>query len=253
MRTKLVILLGLLAVLMGGPAVAVAQDGTPVPTTGVAIERTDVRYFVPFGPAGLSPTLEVTQEVSGTCSELSLADIGRGDAWFCSEAETGTIYDPCFENTFGPPDGSATLACVSSPFAGEVVNFTTTEPLRREKEGAPDVPNASAAPPPGQVVPIAPAAAPGDPTADQTGDEMLAEVAIDPLSIPWAIELANGDRCGLLTGATAVVAGMRINYGCEGGGSIVGELDRSAAVWTANYYDEQALGTELVEVATVWT
>jgi hypothetical protein len=31
------------------------------------------------------------------------------------------------------------------------------------------------------------------------------------------------------------------------------ELDRFGAVWTANYYDEQSVGTETVAVATVWT
>ncbi len=86
-----------------------------------------------------------------------------------------------------------------------------------------------------------------------TSGAMSAEEGIDPAAHPWAVELVNGDRCGLLTGATSVVAGMRLNYGCEGGGYIVGELDRFQPTWTANYYDEQALGTELVDVAVVWT
>ena len=35
---------------------------------------------------------------------------------------------------------------------------------------------------------------------------------------PWDIELANGWRCRILTGATDVFSGMRLNYGCSGGG-----------------------------------
>lgn len=50
---------------------------------------------------------------------------------------------------------------------------------------------------------------------------------------PWAVELASGERCTMLTGATWGVAGMRVNYGCPGDASIVGEIDRSAPAWRA--------------------
>ena len=267
MRRRLVALLAFVTVVAGIPAAVAAQDATPVPVpTG---ERTDIRYFVPFGPDGLNPTLQVADEIAGSCGESSLANIGRPDAWFCNEAATGALHDPCFENPFGAVDGPATLACVSSPFTNEVILLTTEEPLPREKDieppltmpTPPDVaipaPGSAGGPAivPGQApVPSVPSVPPvAAPPTDPSGGAVSAEMAIDPLSIPWAVELANGERCGLLTGATAVVAGMRINYGCEGGGSIVGELDRSQPVWTGNYYDEQALGTELVEVATVWT
>ena len=49
---------------------------------------------------------------------------------------------------------------------------------------------------------------------------------------PWALELADGSRCALLTGATGAVAGMRVNYGCEGDRvSIVGDVDRRGRRW----------------------
>ena len=80
-----------------------------------------------------------------------------------------------------------------------------------------------------------------------------AEMTIHPLDIPWAIELANGDRCTLLTGATAVLADERINYGCESGGSVLGELDRSGPVWMAFYLASDAYASDLVPVAVVWT
>lgn len=50
---------------------------------------------------------------------------------------------------------------------------------------------------------------------------------------PWALELASGERCTMLTGATWAVAGMRVNYGCPGEVSVVGEIDRRAPTWKA--------------------
>jgi hypothetical protein len=50
---------------------------------------------------------------------------------------------------------------------------------------------------------------------------------------PWALELASGERCTMLTGATWGVAGMRVNYGCPGDVSVVGDVDRSAPTWRA--------------------
>ena len=256
MGRKVVWLLAIVTLVAGGPAVAAAQEATPTAESG--IERTAIRYFLPFGPDGLNPQLAVAEEAEGFCTEGSLANIGRPDAWFCQETETNEIHDPCFENPFGPIDESATLVCVDSPFATEVIRFTTTEPLQRQK----DIPTAVDASPgsPGDAVDVGPEGdlgqppiAPVDEAADPADGAIPAEVGIDPLSLPWAVELADGERCTLLTGATAVVAGMRINYGCDGGGSIVGDLQRGPTVWTANYYDEQAVGTELVEVATVWT
>src|SRR5581483_4511783 len=35
--------------------------------------------------------------------------------------------------------------------------------------------------------------------------------------LPWAIELDNGWKCLALTGATSVIAGKRLGYGCSNG------------------------------------
>jgi hypothetical protein len=71
-------------------------------------------------------------------------------------------------------------------------------------------------------------------------------------ALPWAIELANGKRCTLFTGATAPVAGMRINYGCAGGFQVVGDLDRSAPVWRVFFQAEKASALEQVDVVVAW-
>ena len=50
---------------------------------------------------------------------------------------------------------------------------------------------------------------------------------------PWALELASGERCTMLTGATWAVAGLRVNYGCPGDVFVVGDLDRGGPAWRA--------------------
>jgi hypothetical protein len=85
------------------------------------------------------------------------------------------------------------MACMTAPWTDTVVLLEPSEPL---------------SPRPGPV-----------------DDQLI-------LGDPWAIELAGGVRCTRLTGATSGVAGMRVSYGCEGGGVIVvGEVDRSAPEW----------------------
>lgn len=254
MHRRFVALVVAFAFLLAPSAASVAfgQEATPVPG---GLDRTNVRFVLPFGPDGLLPDLRVAGEVRGTCGEQSLALFDRGDAWFCNEAETGAIHDPCFENPFQPIDEPERLACMASPDAGEVILLTATEPLQRDKDAEPPPP-APAAPDAG-IEPGGPAgggqagAPPMPPPPPPVANEAAA--ALSGLDLPWALDLANGKRCGLLTGATAALAGMRINYGCADGGFVIGEVDRSQPVWVVNYYDEGTLATELVAVETVWT
>jgi hypothetical protein len=71
-------------------------------------------------------------------------------------------------------------------------------------------------------------------------------------TLPWALELGNGQRCSLFTGATAPVAGMRINYGCPGGFQVVGDIDRSQPVWRVFFQGEKSIALEQVDVAVAW-
>lgn len=48
---------------------------------------------------------------------------------------------------------------------------------------------------------------------------------------PTQLILAGGVKCGFATGATGVVAGMRINYGCSDGRVLLGDVDRSFPRW----------------------
>lgn len=70
--------------------------------------------------------------------------------------------------------------------------------------------------------------------------------------LPWALELANGQRCTLMTGAMPPVAGMRINYGCPGGFQVVGDIDRTAPVWRVFFQGEKSISLEQVDVNVAW-
>ena len=50
--------------------------------------------------------------------------------------------------------------------------------------------------------------------------------------MPWAVETSGGLRCTKLTGATDIVRGQRVNYGCTDGSVLVGDVDDSSDLWT---------------------
>jgi hypothetical protein len=105
------------------------------------------------------------------------------------------------------------LACpVDGPWSGKVVLLTLTQPL------------------------------PEDSHKEASRDATL----------PWALELADGQHCSLFTGATAPVAGMRINYGCPGGFIVVGDINRSQPVWSVFFQEEKSSVLEQVDVAVAW-
>ena len=206
----------------GHAARVLAQDATPA--AGQAA-RTDGRYVVPFGPDGLNPGLTATTEEEGVCGFPSAAALDRPDAWDCTGAE-GQIYDPCFENPFILPDDPGRVACFDSPFTTDVVVLSLTAPLVRQK----DVP---------------------DPAMEAAQD--AAGVSLDPWDLPWALELANGDRCTLLGGTLTVVASQTAHYGCADGGMVLGEVDHTQPVWTVNYLAEGEVASTLVDVVTAWS
>lgn len=71
--------------------------------------------------------------------------------------------------------------------------------------------------------------------------------------LPWALELENGRRCTLLTGATTGIAGMRLNYGCTGDTYAVGDIDRSLPRWRVFFGTQhRSLALDQVGVVTAW-
>jgi hypothetical protein len=157
----------------------------------------------------------VTETISAVCTPDSLATPDRPDAWDCI-GQNNQIYDPCFENSFLPADEPAQLACFADPFSSDVVVVELDEPLDRSKEGPTSAPLA-------------------------------------PWDIPWGVELANGDQCVLLAHIEDTLAGEAVYYGCANGGSILGEVDRSAPLWVVNYLADGAIASELVDVTVAWS
>ncbi len=261
MRSLCLLIVTLLSVSGGVTATAAAQDATPGAQSAATSSpvRTDTRYVLPYFRGDLAPGLAATGNASGACTSPSLADIGRPDAWLCTDSADQAFYDPCFENPLVPEDGLGELACLDSPFSTEVVIFSLTEPLARQKRsGDGGSPAGAAGETPGRkqtadlpagddVMTIEEAAA-----SDQALDDEQGTLA-NPLDVPWAVELANGERCTFQTGATAVLAGERVNYECSGGGFILGEVDRDLEVWTVSYVANDAAVSTLEEVTVAWT
>src|SRR5215213_8014365 len=208
-----VVLLGVTA--PDGQPSARAQDATPA--TGQSA-RTDVRYVLPFGPDGLNPGLTATATDEGVCGFPSSAALDRPDAWDCLGGDD-QVYDPCFENPFTLPDDPGQVACLASPFTTDVVVLTLTEPLVRQKETP-------------------------DPTMDAAQD--AAGVSLAPWDLPWALELANGDRCTLLGGTLYQLAGQVVYYSCEQNGAVLGVVDHGQPLWTVNYLTDGDFASNVV-------
>lgn len=200
MNRKLAFLVLLGALLASAPAFP--QDNATI------VARTRIKMLTPFGPAGLSIGMAVTQQLNGTCFTRSVASPTRDDAWRCSAGNA--IMDPCYHRIMGD---EKQLACpVGGPWPANVVLLTLTQALPQDEHKA---------------------------------------VSRDS-SLPWALELANGQRCSLFTGATAPIAGMRINYGCPGGFVVVGDIDRSQPAWRVFFQGEKSIALEQVDVAVAW-
>jgi hypothetical protein len=219
MRRLLVPVLALLAIVLVVPLAVIAQDSTPQAQTAApaAPARTNARIFLPYTANGLNDTLTVAGNETGVCGFGSIATASRDDAWECTTT-SNRIYDPCFENPFAPADQPGELACITSPFDKNVVVLALDEPLARQKD--------------------APAVAPG-------------EVNFGAWELPWALELANGDQCLLLSDVDVVMAGESVYYEC-GGGSILGDLNRGQPLWTVSYLADGDVGTTLTDVAVAW-
>jgi hypothetical protein len=218
---RLLTLTGIVSLLVLVPTAVIAQDSTPEAqpeATAEDVTRTIPAYVFPYDSDGLNAGLTVTANVSGVCGSESLMTTGRPDAWDCL-SEDNTVYDPCFENPFAATssaDAPGEVACMTSPFADEVVLLTLDSPLDRDKEAAP-------------------------------GAEA------EWWNLPWGLELAGGERCLLLANIEVVLAGEAVHYDCADGGTILGVVDRSQPLWTVIYLADGETVTTLADVAIAWS
>src|SRR5581483_11392604 len=122
-RFVLAVLVPFTVLLTATPAALHAEGAAP----------TDVRLRVIFMlyTGQLNPTLQIVDQVSGSCFAGSLADPGRSDAYRCSSGNR--IYDPCF---LAAADLSA-AACVQAPWTNEATWLSLTDALPPRNQNRP--------------------------------------------------------------------------------------------------------------------
>jgi hypothetical protein len=70
---------------------------------------------------------------------------------------------------------------------------------------------------------------------------------------PWAVQTRTGGWCTLVTGATGTIEGLPISYGCGGGASLLGTIERSPGGWTVFFAaSARATRTPLVSLRAAW-
>jgi hypothetical protein len=74
-----------------------------------------------------------------------------------------------------------------------------------------------------------------------------------PGGLPWALELSSGTRCVWVGGATTVVQGRRLNYGCFDGRVLFGSPDTTRSTWRIRAArDGDGRGMRKVAIRTAW-
>jgi serine/threonine protein kinase len=63
---------------------------------------------------------------------------------------------------------------------------------------------------------------------------------------PLFLLAMDGRRCGFMGGGTHILANLRANYSCEGGGTAFGSPDRSTTAWTIKF--QTARGSDLTDL-----
>jgi hypothetical protein len=70
------------------------------------------------------------------------------------------------------------------------------------------------------------------------------------ISLPWFMQLANGDRCGLITGAAGEAGGVTLNYGCQSADASTPNM--TTQPWTVEYLPNGSDVLSTVDVVTAW-
>jgi hypothetical protein len=185
------------------------------PTTTQSIKRTTIDVFAPWTEGDkLSPGIKVTGHLTdGSCWTSSIADSADNAAWRCMSPGVfdGRSVSEIHDPCFAPPDeGNVTEVACAESPWSGVELLKLTKPLSFSASGTPN-----------------------------TGT-----------SLPWVMQLANGDSCGLITGAAGGTAGMTLNYGCRSGNAST--PDMSTEPWTVEYLPNGSHVISEVDVVTAW-
>jgi hypothetical protein len=117
-----------------------------------------------------------------------------------------------YDPCFAPParSGVTQVACMDAPWSGARL-ITLARPLARSSWGTPR------------------------PTAAE---------------YPWAMVLANGQRCGLIEGTAPVTDGIGLYFGCPGGAASYPST--ASEPWTVNYAANGSKSLTPIAVTTAW-
>ena len=82
--------------------------------------------------------------------------------------------------------------------------------------------------------------------------EDMRNATVEGTSLPWALELTTGIRCGTFTGTQPPpVGGQPVLWGCEDGSTLIGGFNADAPLWTIQQ-DNQSSSGAIVAVAKLW-
>jgi hypothetical protein len=169
---------------------------------------TSYHFYDPFFGRGVAAAIRVADAVSGYCWPMSFA-APQSAAFRCRVGRF--VYDPCFGNSTTPR--IEFLLCPLRTPVSDVLRVDLTPssgpflPGTRPRAGG-----------------LPPRIEPQLPLLPRTGRPW-----------PWAVKTRGGRWCVTPTRAIGAVAGMAIQYVCEGGGILIGDLDRSRPSWTIRY------------------
>ena len=208
----------------GSPTIATPATTAPatVPATNIAAPATASTPTTAAAPATTQAETFGPWTAAGTLRP-GINVLGRSSGTGCTR---GSAFDAgnqyawrCFltngslyDPCFAPParSGVTQVACMDTPWSGARL-VTLARPLARSSWGTPR-PNAA--------------------------------------KYPWAMVLANGQRCGLLEGTGRVIDGIGLSFGCPGGAASYPST--ATEPWTVNYAATGSSSLTSIAVTTAW-
>lgn len=157
---------------------------------------------------------------NGLLQGLRVAATVTGSCWMGSIASSRrpdawrcSAGHRLYDPCFESPNRSQNfLACVPSPWVRKVIRLRLTAPLPSE----------------------------------------YANKGRPPKGLPWAVRTSTRANCVLNTGATAVIAGMRVNYACSNGHWLVGAPNRRARPWTIFQVRGKSTALTQIRLRAAW-
>jgi hypothetical protein len=202
------------------PASTKAPTKAPAPTTtstNPGPPTTHVEVFSPWTAEGtLSSTVRVSERLSGyNCPIRSSFDVGNPYAWRCFLSSGFTVGGggggAFYDPCFAPPGQSEIIQVACGDSPwSEFVIITLKQPLAHSSWGTP---------------------------------KQVRDYA-------WAMELGNGQRCGVIDGTGSMIDRVIFNYGCSTG--YAAYPDTGVEPWTAQYAAGSSGPITSLVVTTAW-